>query len=401
MSIDLHEATEALYDRTRADRPVRAVIRTVQPETETVKIENFGEPGVASVTLRHPFMSQNAWIRCMPEAGTPVVTQAVREPRQTEMWGYVTRRLGELLARARADDSAYVFRKLPPGEIEIMSSGRAYTHWSEEGNLSLYGGIVEQLLQQTELEIMSRAPTHKRHLDQEAPDTLAHEERFGLVKRKDQTRPFSRQSYVKDGSAYQYEYGRWLNQDDGKLLTSLQEGHIYDEDAKEIKNSLTGRRVRLRRIIRDRTQQSDLTFDVDEDLNLVVKNNSQSKTTDLNFGLQNVVKLTSKQFNLNVLATSNQRFTQSLSIFSPKVRIDGIDIGFGSSPSQPAVLGTALVSSTLSPMISMTASALTILSADTSLATATKQALKNMADSYSALSSSLALILSKQVKFTL
>lgn len=395
---DLYFIRQKQEDRDRANHPVMAVVRQTQPETESVKVESYGEPGTSTVAVRHPYMGKNSWIRCMPESGTSVVTQMIRQPPQIELWGYISHRLGALVDKAR-DDNSTIYRQLREGEIEVISSGRAYSHYSEDGNLTQNGGIIEQHLSQTELEATVRAPTHKRQLDQHGPTELAHEERFGLVKRPDQQKPNALQVYLTDGDAYQYEYGRWLRDDEGKDLISLHEGHLYDASQQPIKNSLTNKEVRLRRYITHRSQ-GDMTFDIDQDLNMVLANSSKATTTDLDFGLKNDIKLTSQKLDLNILKSSNQIFAQSVTMRAPKFRANSPDVGFGAAPVQPAVLGTTLTTNVLTPMTSMISAAMNVLSADPGLAPSSQNALAAMASGLSALSNSINSVLSTEVKFT-
>ena len=352
-SADLHHLNEKLKESSDASLPQMSVVRNVQPETETLKAEISGDPGTRLVSIRHPYMSANSWIRCMPEVGTSMATQVVGNSKQVETWGYISHRLGEFVKKARKSDT-FIYRQLRPGELEMMSSGRAYAHWSEDGDLTLNGGIVEQHLSQTELEHAGRAPTFKRHLDQHDPTVLAHEERFGLVKRPDTAKPYSFQKYMKDADAFQYEYGRWLRDDAGKDLISLHEGHLWDQ-TQQIKNGQTNRAVRLRRTIQHR-QTGTLTFDVDEELNLIMTNTSKAKTTDLDFVRLNEIKISAKKLDFSVLATSSQSFTQSLTISTPKFRVSSFDVGFGAAPTLPAVLGpplVTLVTSLVGPLLSV------------------------------------------------
>jgi len=401
MTIDLREIYQKQNEDRSLELPARGVVQSVQPETETVKIETYGTPGIAKCAIRHPYMGINSWIRTMPEVGTAVVTQKIREPSQVETWGYLSHRLGGLIQdAAKDDDNNIIFRQLRPGEIEIMSIGRAYQHWSEEGNISINGGIIEHHLAQTDLEIRSRAPTHQRQLDQHDPTVLAHEERFGLVKRPDTSKPNALQVYMKDGSNYQYEYGRWLRDDAGKDLIALHEGHLYDAAQKPIKNGQTNKGVRLRRFIAHRTA-GNLTFDVDEELNIILANSSKAKTTDLDFGSLNEVKVTSKKFDLNVTQSSNQIFGISMTMRSPKMQFNSPSVSFGSAATQPAVLGTALVSSVLGPTIGLMQSGFTALLADPALAAQpTKQTLQGLINSMNSLLGSLSTVLSTEVLFT-
>lgn len=398
--IDLRQARQAEQDApaTIAYLPARGVVRTVQPETESVKIESYGEPGTTTVSIRHPYVGVNSWIRTMPEAGTSVVTQKIREPAQIETWGYLSHRLGGLIQQARGDNN-FIFRELRAGEIEIMTPGYAYQHFGEDGDLTFFGGTVEQHLTQTELEASTRAPTHKRQLDQHGPTELAHEERFGLVKRPDTAKPNSLQVYMKDGTNFQYEYGRWLRDDDDKDFMSLHEGHLYDAAQQPIKNTQTNRALRLRRHILHR-QTGDLTFDIDEELNIVMKNTSQAKTTDLDFGLKNDIKIAAKKLDFNIVQSTNQTYGTSLTMRAPKMQLNSPSVGFGASPVQPAVLGTALTTTVLTPMVSMMASALNILAADTNLSTSSQVALQALSTGLSTLSNSISSVLSTEVRFT-
>lgn len=396
--IDLKDIREKKDERRDVGSPVRGVVHTVQPETESVKIENFGSPGTTTVAVRHPFMGKDAWIRAMPETGTAVITQKIREPSQVETWGYISHRLGQLVKKAKQDND-FVFRELRQGEIEIMSSGKAYQHWSEGGDIVIHGGVIEHQLLQTDLEMVSRSPTFKRQLDQHEPAQLKHEERFGLVKRPDTAKPNSIQTWIKDGEAFQYEYGRWLQDDEGKDLTSLHEGHLYGTDQQIIKNSQTSKPVRLRRTVQH-IKNGVMTFDVDNELNMLLTNTSKAKTTDLNFGLKNDIKLQSQKLDLSIIKASNQTFGTSLTFRSPKVQINSSNVGFGSAPVQAAVLGNTLVSSVLTPMITTTQSAFTVLSADPALQQATKTAVQGIATGMTGIIAVLSTVLSSDVRFT-
>lgn len=399
-TIDLRHINEREEDQRDRSRPVRGVVSSVQTETETVKIDVFQEPGRATAAIRHPYMGVNSWIRTMPEPGTSVVTQWLKEPQQIEIWGYISRRLGELVQKAQTDDKV-IFRRLRPGEVEVMSSGRAYTHWSEDGNLTQMGGVVEHHLSQTELEATTRAPTHRRQLDQHDPTELAYEERFGLVKRPDLLKPAALQRYMKDELLqYQYEYGRWLRDDAGQDLTSLHEGHLFDDNGLQVKNTQTNRRVRLRRVVAGR-QLGSLTLDVDEDLNVLFSNSTTAQTTNLDFGLQNTVKVSSRKLDFDVLQSSNQNYTQSLTVRAGQIRFNSTSTGFGFAPAQPAVLGPPLTGAVLTPLIAAVESAFLVLSTDNALADKpTKETLKGLAKTLNGLTAALPSTLSSEVLLT-
>jgi len=398
MLIDTRDAHLANREQLRLSQPTAGIIKTVFPEAETFDAEVSGQNGSANITVSHPYFGVNSWLRCMPEVGTTILAQKSEEPAQQQLMGYVARRQGELVKKSLNNEDTYLFRELRPGEIEAQSVGRAYAHWSEDGDILMLAGLLEHRLSRTQQESTTYAPTHRRRLPRHDPTLLAHEERFGAVKRKDSSKPYSLQEYKQDGTNYQYEYGRWIYDDAGKMVSMLHEGHTYDESGNQIKQGKTNRLVRLRRSVGHR-QTGTITFDVDEDLNLVLVNTSKAKTTDLDFGGQNKIKLAAKQLNFNISQSSTQSFTNSLTFKAAKIRANSTDVGFGSAPTQPAVLGNNLSSTLLTPMIQILATTLQVAAADPALSVASG-AFSAASSSLSALTSNISGILSSQVKLT-
>jgi len=380
-------------------RPTQAIVRMPQPGKETMQVEIPGNPGTSEMAVRHPYVGKTSWLRCMPESGTSVIAQLLKRPGRPEALGYLSYQLKSVIQEGETNESI-ILRQLRPGELEAMSVGRAYQHWSEDGDITLMGGVVTQQILQTELEWTSRSPTHKRQLDQHDPTTLGQEERFGLVKRPDTTKPNALQIYCKDADKFQYEYLRHIQDDEGKDVTLLHEGHLYDAQQQQIKNSQTNRRVRLRRLV-ERRQNGTMTFDVDEDLNVIMTNTTTAKLkADLDFGLKSEVKLTSQKLDFNVLKSSNQTFATSLTIRSPKQRYNGTDIGFGPAPVQPAVLGSTLASNVLIPALGVIQSSLSVLAVEPALSPPTRAALQGLAQGLGGISGAVSSVLSTQVKFT-
>ena len=402
MSIDLRDAYKSEQERQAQYLPTRGVVRSVQPERDGVKIDVAGSPGTSTIAVRHPYIGASSWFRVMPEPGTSVMVQLTGDPRQNEIWGYLSHQAAGMVKKAQDESNNFIYRELRSGELEIMSSGRAYSHWGEDGNLSLYGGVLEHHLLQTDLELVSRGPTYRRNLHLQAQnEPLAHSELFGLVKRPDQKKPYSYQRFIKDSAeAYQYEYGRWLVDDDGQAIVTLHEGHLYDVAGNEVKNGKTNRRVRHQKTVYHAQQQGDVTLEIDEELNIVLVNSSQAKTTDLDFGVQNEIKIASKKFDLSIIQSSSQQFSQSLTVTSPKVRINSPDVGFGAVPSQQAILGTAFVNSVLTPVLGMLSSMVAIIGAEPAMSPAAKASMAGLATSFSSLAASTSSVLSSEVKFT-
>lgn len=344
--------------------PVRAVVRNPLPDREGAYIDQALAANASEFMLRHPFFSVNSWIRCMPESGTTVLTQVRGDSPSAEISGYLVEP-GDVIPRLnRAKNGTAIFRTLKAGEVEIMSLGRAYAHFSDSGDLELMGGSIRTDFLQTELELRSQSPTFKRQLHKYSPTTLAHEERFGVVKRPDKSRPNAFQQFVrKSDNTFAQEYGRWLNKSDGGLLVSLQEGDVYDSSGKEKKQNSTNKPLRYEKVITHRSS-GDITFQADEELNLSYINSTKAKETKLVFGSKNTVDVTAEGLKGAFTKTGSLSFNTSFTLRSTKVSINSPDVGFGTNPVIPAVLGTQLSAAVLAPMLSGLTTMFTFMSVD-------------------------------------
>ena len=229
-------------------------------------------------------------------------------------------------------------------------------YFGDAGDLELRGGLVSQVLSHTSLEHSSISPTFHRRLHQHDPVTLGQEERFGVVKRFNPVFPNSMTRIIQnlDGS-FPIEYGRWLKSTDllGLDLVTLQEGSaVYNELGIETFQTSTNRTLRHKKTFFHKLA-GNLTFEVDEELNIFVRNTSTATETKIDFGLTNDVETKMNKLKMTGLSSAYLNFYNSLVLKSFKVRINSADIGFGSSPSNPAVLGNNLVSSVLTPLFSV------------------------------------------------
>ena len=356
------------YKKERAeaalDLPMRGVVNSVQPEKETVNVSAAGTGGAPSFAIRHPYMGVTSWIRVCPEEGTPVLIQARGDKAQQEIWGYVSNKLAQFAKMAK--EKHFPYRLLRQGEIELTSAGKASLFLSSKGDVELFGGALLQGISQSELEHYACAPTYSRRLAKHNPTTLAHEERFGLVKRPDKLNPEFRQVYVKNPDlTFACEYSHFLSDTNDILLASSQEGHVVDAMGKFVKQTSTNKNLRYDRIWADTSNQATLTIQLDENLNLSIVNSDALATeTKIDFGPQNEVTLKSKKFAVQVTETGNLQFSNSLVVTAGKIQFSSTNVQFGSAATEPVMLGNRFTNSIMMPLLSVLLAFFTAFSAD-------------------------------------
>jgi len=386
-------------DRKLNDLPMRAVVRSVLPELEAVEAEMFTQTGAVRMTVRHPYYSVNSWFRVMPESGTTVLTQRRGDLPQEEISSYLSNLVASVHEQV-AEGQDLLFRVLRPGEMEAMSSGRAYTHWGEAGDLQLRGGVTRLDLSQTRLEITGWAPTFRRRLHLHDPTMLAHEERFGVVKRPDALNPNLVESYVRlTDESFAVEYGRWLNKKDDTPIITFQEGNVTDETGQLKKHGNTNKNLRHQRTIHHRAQGGILDYQVDEDLNILFTNTVGANTqTNVSLGTNNALTLTTKTLKMTVTESGNLSFSNNVTISSQQVNIGSANTRFGNNPVFSFLVGEKLIGQVLSPLLAQLASALSLLGIEPTLAG--KLAYASLGSSIGALSGNATAALSTQVKLS-
>lgn len=378
---------------------MRAVIQNVIPELEAVEAEMFSNPGAVRMTVLHPYLGPNSWLRVMPERGTSLLTQTRGDLPQQEISRYLSNRVARIHKRVE-DGEDFLFRVLRPGEMEAMSSGRAYTHWGEAGDLQLRGGVTRFDLSQTKLEITGWAPTFRRRLHLHSPRVLAHEERFGVVKRPDLISPNLTERYIRlVDTSFAVEYGRWLNTKAGTPIISFLEGNVTDALGIPKRHGNTGKNLRHQRTIHHRAQLGMLDYQVDEDLNVLLVNTLSSNTqTTVSLGTNNLLNLMTKTMKVTVTASGNLSFSNNLTISSRQVNIATADARFGNAPVFSFLVGEKLISQVLNPLLSQLASAMNILAAEPQIAA--KAAFSAFGSSIASLTGNASGALSQQVKLS-
>lgn len=399
MYADARKYNQAQLDQIRLHLPVRGVVSLVVPSQDSVKVENAVSFGNLPHAIPHPYCGVNSWIRCVPEVGAGVLTQQRGDIAQSEITSYISRTGADRIDKYQ--NGLGLYRERDAGEIEIKSVGNAYQSWDQYGNVSILGGMVEQHMSQRDLEHSGWAPTYRRRLFRHDPTQLAHEERFGVVKRPDIQKPYSLHQYPQPTTdTFYHEYSRWINDDAGKELVELQEGNVIDATAQVVKQSKTNRELRYRKTLSHKSSGT-LTVEVDNELNLAVTNSSKATQTDLDFGAQNTVKLDAKRINVTTTGTASMTFGSTWTAKAPKVAINSSDVGFGANPVLGVAIGTTLQSAVLEPMMKALSSSLNVVSTDPGLVNpASRAALTGAATALSAIAGQLSQVVSKQVKLS-
>lgn len=236
-------------------QPIRGVVNRPLPDYEGVAVTGAYQPGISKYYIRHPYMGVNSWIRVMPEAGTEVLTQRRGDRLGEEVVGYLS--TGRDKSIQLAKEGKLLYRVLDSGEMEFMSSGRAYVHLSDAGDIEMRGGLVQQDLLQSDMEHSAYAPTYVRRLHRHDAIKKSNEERFGVVKR----RPYSNDladRYVRlPSNEFAVEYRRQLTDENDKRMITLAEGHVISGTGKIVKSPLTQQPLRYAKAVYIKNESSN------------------------------------------------------------------------------------------------------------------------------------------------
>jgi hypothetical protein len=372
--MSVYEARKQRKDRDNATGsftgPLRGIVRTVIPELEALKVQTVGQPGALAMQVMHPYFGASSWIRAMPEVGTAVMTQQRGDMAQAEIVSYTTHNLASRVGKGATGNAVY--RRLNTGEIEIMSSGRAYTHWGNDGNIMLLGGVTSLKLSQTDLEINSVATTHARRDHLHMPALLAHEERFGYVKRPDKLKPNALQTYIKlPDDTYAVEYSRFVTNKAGVTLATTQEGNVIDVNGAIVKNSATGRDLRFLKELTDASNNT-LRLEIDDALNISLVN-SATGIVDFNLsaGTQGNANVSGKTFAVDATQQATLAAGTTLTMkANVKAVVAAPLVEIGSGTMMPIPLAMPLTAGVLQPMLSALISLCGVLATVPALVTA-------------------------------
>jgi hypothetical protein len=354
-SRDLHRTTREQADAFNL--PVGALVSMVLPELDALKVEQFSHPGTFTVPIRHPYLGITSWIRVQPEPGTQVLVQQRGDLAQAEVQGYVAQ--NQALRVARGQEGTALYRQLATGEIELMSGGRAYLHLGRDGSVALLGGQTQQCWSQAELEIVTTAPTHVRRLHLATPQAQQYLERFGYVKRPDQTKTAAIQRYIKQqDQSFSVEYSRWLATKAGTPLTQVQEGHCIDETG-AVLQSQAGNPLRYLRVLTDSTGNETFRVEIDDALNYSIVNSSTTAVTfEQTAGSQGTCKASGKTWNADYTGTTGTFKAGTKAV----VQAPQVELGQGALVA--VVLSPTLMNSVLTPVLSALTSLCTSMASE-------------------------------------
>lgn len=268
--------------RSALSMPFGAQLDAFSIETEAGLFSHQGNEA-QKLTINHPFLSQGAWIRAIPEGGTNYIMQFRMDEAKPYLMGTVSRGATDKISNYRGSTSMY--RPLYPGEIDIMSSGVGQIFMSRRPAIDVYGGTIRRWADQDKLVAADRAPLHLRQGLQYRSNTLGDEERFGIVSRPkenvDGTFSSWEKNYPKVRNEYAAEHYLQLRNPgnaEPDILFRKQSGHVLDLEGGPITHSKTGNALRhVEEYFAN--DDSNTLIEVDESGNYAV-----SLATDARFG---------------------------------------------------------------------------------------------------------------------
>lgn len=169
-----HQLRRTSVDRTA---PYQVVIKSVDNQREMLTTDDDSK----ETEIRHPYASQNSWIRTMPSSGIKAVVAYSSDNHKLEVIGYQNSKAAENIKLYSQRQGLY--RPLKEGEHEVMSSGKASSFYGSQPVKVDRAGLVSHKLDGLKLESATRAPTFIVRSTRNRPDIIGHEMRFGAVKR--------------------------------------------------------------------------------------------------------------------------------------------------------------------------------------------------------------------------
>lgn len=214
------------------------------------------------VTIRHPFVSVNAWDRAMPEIGSTVLTTYSPDTNDSIMDGYFITKPSESVSSYSEGNSLY--RELSSGELDRMSSGMAYTFHGNRPVKESYAGLVGYRLDGDYNTFYEEAPLFVRELHQNEVATIKDTYRLGVVRRPTssvETRLFT--VPLGDGvvGAFAKEHTLVLATKVG-LLLDYREGNVIDDMGISTISSMSGNYLRVQKLFYT-SLQNHSTFQID------------------------------------------------------------------------------------------------------------------------------------------
>lgn len=229
--------------RKMLTQPFGMLAHSISSDSEQAKFSYAGATD-RQITITHPFSSTTAWIRAIPEEGTPYVAFFRSDESKPQPIVTITRNSLDRTDQYRK--GANIYRPLSPGEIEINSTGYAQTYYTRRAIMDVRGGMIHSWLDQDKLISGSIAPIHQRQLLQYRSNELGEEERLGIVARPkkldDGTYSTWELYYPKvsgDYAAEQYVSLKNPSNVNPAVLFTSQRGHVLDDNGVQMTQSRT------------------------------------------------------------------------------------------------------------------------------------------------------------------
>lgn len=254
---------EANEDSKRANKfkkgPLVAQIVNISGLSEQARVIGFP----TRITIQHPFLSINSWIRGLPEIGAGITAEYAPETNEALFMGYRQKNPEEAIRKN------LLYQELLPGELESMSSGLAHSFKASRPVDLREAGLVRSILDGDTSSLINRAVTYVDILHQHEVATLKDTRRLGVVRRPTTSvetkiiRAPDESSSNTGGLAgaasavasavggnkqpFAKENTLVLVTKDGNYLIDSREGNVVDDDGTNAVNDWTGKYLRFRK----------------------------------------------------------------------------------------------------------------------------------------------------------
>jgi hypothetical protein len=206
------------------------------------------------VVIQHPFLSSNAWIRGLPELGTPLMAKYNEESNEAIHTGYRNMDPTDILAASAEGNGLYI--ELIPGEIDVMSKGMNHHFLTARPYDIRESGLVQSILDGDSSTFINKAVTFIDYLHQNEVATIKDTRIFGVVRRNKNSvetkiirAPISEQGLFPnplEKVGFAKEFTTILNSKE-RVLLDYREGHVIDDDGSSPVSDWTGNNLRIRK----------------------------------------------------------------------------------------------------------------------------------------------------------
>lgn len=230
-----------------ASMPYGVLVSSVNPFTEEVIY--IGPRGGSRTPISHPYVGPNSWVRIIPERATKAVLGTRAENGEPYLSGYISESASDRLIRS-TENGQFYYRRMQEGEIELCSPGISELFLEKSGNLEIRGGAVSINLNNNNLEIASRSPTHSRSILGNKRQSIGDEERFGVVTRPSPQDPTQRRIIkVTDRESPDEVFAKEhllviKNLGNPATLVDQRLGHVISDSGETIVSGITGNPLR-------------------------------------------------------------------------------------------------------------------------------------------------------------